>query len=323
MKFPISNLFAYMEPMLSISGNKILKGLAAGIILTASCWPTLPAYSANEPLVIPPLFDYPAAPDSIEGLQERSDFLMDNFWKPMDFGAKKSVDQNALNHAFSIYAIPMQFASAEKVGASIQSLTKSVAKNPVLALQLTKAAEENLYGPRAPFWSDELYLKFIDALLANKGVKKERKLRYERIRKLISNTMQGTVPPDFDYIRADGSKAHYSPNGVITVIEFGDPGCTDCQLAKLRLDTDPAFTKLVEQGKVNVLFIYSDPEEGWEEKLKTYPSNWHVGASEETGDLYDMRLSPSIYVIDRKGRVAVKNTDVRTAIDIAVAAANQ
>ena len=89
------------------------------------------------------------------------------------------------------------------------------------------------------------------------------------------------------------------------------------------METNVRFSSLVERGKINVMFIVSDPEEGWEEKLKDYPTLWHVGASESVSDLYDLRKSPSVYVIDREGKIAVKNVGIETAMQIATAAAEQ
>lgn len=277
----------------------------------------------HEPLVIQPLFEYPVAPEEIEGLQAKSDYLMDHFWDPMNFKEKQSVDQNALNDAFSVYVAPMQWADAAKVDASVDGLIAHISKNPVLSLQFAKAAEESLYGPRAYYWNDALFIKFIDNVLRNKAIKKDRKLRYERVKKLLTNTLRGTVPPEFNYVRADGTKARYYPNGVITLIEFGDPDCDDCRMSKLKMESNVRFSNLVDKGKVNVLFIYPDPEEGWQEKLKGYPTKWHVGASEEVTDLYDLRATPSIYVIDREGRVAAKNIDIATATELASTAAEQ
>ena len=134
-------------------------------------------------------------------------------------------------------------------------LIQSISKNPALTLQFAKAAEEALYGPRAEFWNDDIFLRFVDNMLACKGVRKERKARYERLRTLLGNTRRGSVPPEFDYTTPEGKISHYSPNGVITVIEFGDPDCDDCRHAKLKMDTDIRFSSLVDRGKVNVLFI--------------------------------------------------------------------
>lgn len=298
-----------------------IRKIIAGASLLMTCT-LLPAQS-SDPIVIEPLFEYPTAPEEMDGLQERSDYLVEHFWDSMDFKNKTTVDQNALNDAFSVYVAPMRFADAEKATASVNALVSQISKNPALTLQFTKAAEEALYGPRAYYWNDALFLKFIDNLLQNKGVKKERKLRYELLGKQLTNTKQGTVPPEFDYVTPEGKKSHYVPNGVITVIEFGDPDCDDCRLSKLKMDTNVRFSSLVEKGKVNVLFINADPEDGWQDKLKDYPKKWHVGASEEVSELYDIRQSPSIYVIDREGKIAAKNIDVNTAMAIATAAAEQ
>lgn len=275
----------------------------------------------RDVLVIDPLFEYPLAPDSILTLQDRSDWLLEHFWDSMNFKEKTTVDQNALNDAFRVFVTPLRFGSADVALASTDRLVTQIAKNPTLSLQFAKAAEEALYGPRAEIWNDGIYLKFVDNLMANKQVKKERKARYERHQKLLKATQHGTVPPEFDYVMPDGKTAHYHPNGVITVIEFGDPDCDDCRFAKLKMDTDVTFSGLVDRGRINVLFVAVDPEEGWEQKLEGYPEKWHVGASESVGDLYDIRTSPTIYVIDREGKVAAKNIDVTSAMRIASAAA--
>lgn len=279
---------------------------------------------AQEQIVIEPLFEYPSAPEEMEGLQERSEYLLEHFWDPMDFKDKTTVDQNALNDAFNVYVAPMRFADASKVDVSVSNVISKIAKNPALSLQFAKAAEEALYGPRAYYWNDEIFIRFLDNVIANKQIKKDRKARYQRLRTLLGNTLQGSMPPEFDYKTPEGKTSHYHPNGVITIIEFGDPDCDDCRMAKLKMDTNITLSDLIDKGKVNVLFINADPEEGWEEKLSSYPAKWHVGASDEVGDLYDLRgPSPTIYVIDREGKIAAKNISVETALQIATAAAQQ
>lgn len=278
----------------------------------------------QEQIIIEPLFEYPTAPDEMEGLQERSEYLLEHFWDSMDFKDKTTVDQNALNDAFKVYVAPMRFSDASKVDTSVTEVISKIAKNPALSLQFAKAAEEALYGPRAYYWNDEIFLRFLDNVLSCKQIKKERKARYRRLRTIIGNTLQGSMPPEFDYQTPEGKTAHYHPNGVITIIEFGDPDCDDCRMAKLKMDTNVRLSELIDKGKVNVLFINVDPEDGWQDKLKGYPVKWHVGASDEVADLYDLRApTPSIYVIDREGKVAAKNINVETAIQIATAAALQ
>lgn len=275
-------------------------------------------------LVIQPLFEYPVAPEEIDSLSLKCDWLMEHFWDQMDFKKTKTVDQNALNHAFGVYISALEYANIKKGDESIDKLISQISKNPSLSLQFAKAAEENLYGPRAGrimSWYDPIFVKFLNNVVKNKNIKKERKVKYERLSKIISGTMTGQMPPEFDYKTPEGKISRYHPNGVITIIEFGSSDCIDCRLAKLKMDTDVQFSTLVDKGKINVLYIDTNPKEGWEEELKSYPSNWYVGASDAVPDLYDLRRNPSIYVIDREGKVAAKNIDVVTAMAIACAAA--
>lgn len=290
------------------------KGIAIGIIAAVSAF--APS-GGNAQIIVAPLFEYPSAPEDIDNLQDRSDWLMQHFWDSMNFQGKEAVDQNALNDAFRVYATSMQFATAQEAMTSVEKLISKISKNPTLTLQFCKAAEETLYGPRAPFWNDELYLKFIDNLLSQKQIKKDRKVRYDYQRQLLGATLTGSQPPVFNYLTIEGKKSKFEPTGVITIIEFGDPDCTDCRHARLKMETDVSLSGNIDTGKVNVMFINVDPEEGWQEKLASYPAKWHVGASEDVSDHYDLRATPSIYVIDRNGKIAAKNIDIETAVRLA------
>ena len=113
------------------------------------------------------------------------------------------------------------------------------------------------------------------------------------------------------------------PTGVITVIEFGDPGCDECRYAKLKMETDVTFSNLVDKGMVNVLFIIPDPVDGWQTEMVDFSPKWHTGASDTVADLYDIRSTPSFYVIGRDGKIIVKNVDFRKAMQTAVQAADE
>lgn len=275
------------------------------------------AAESQNVIVIEPLFEYPSAPDEIEGLTAKSNYLMDHFWDSFDFKSKKAVDQIALNDAFKVYAVPMRWADKEKVFASVDNLIAKVSKNPTLLYQLTKSAEENLYGDRAQLWIDEVYLRFLNALTKNKKLPESRKARYKLHQKLLSNTLEGSVPPPFSFETPTGNKETFMP-GLLTVIEFGDPSCSECRMAKLKMDTDVTFSSLVEKGKINVLFVIPDPMEGWQTEMTGYPSQWHIGASDTVSDIYDIRLTPTFYVIGSDGKIITKNVTVAKAMQTAI-----
>lgn len=268
-------------------------------------------------IVIDPLFDYPQAPEDITDLAGKSNYLMQHFWDTFDFKSKTAVDQIALIDAFRVYSVPMQWAEKEETYKSVDRLIENLSKNPTLLLQFTKAAEENLYGPRSSMWIDEIYLKFLDAIVKNKKISDTRKARYILHHKLLTNTLEGNVPPQFEFVSPVGNPETFTP-GLLTVIEFGDPGCSDCRMAKLKMDIDVTFSSLVEKGKINVLFIIPDPSEGWQTELADYPKHWHVGASDTVSDIYDIRLTPTFYVIGTDGKIIAKNVTVDRAMKTAI-----
>lgn len=274
-------------------------------------------------MYIDPLFEYPVAPEEITGFTEKCDWLADNFWNNLDFKKKEAVDQAKLNHAFKIFVTTCQYANKDKVTASIDRLMKNLQKNPMLLFQMTKAAEENIYGPRAEFWIDELYVKILNGALANKKFPKQRREKYELQLKQLENSQIGHQPAKFDFIRPNGDAAQYFPMSTPTILIFGDPDCDDCRMGKLRMQSNVNFNKAVSDGKINLLFIIPDPEEGWQKKVADFPKSWTVGASDSVSDILDIREIPEIYIVDGDRKIVSKHIGFMQAIDKAMSLIRQ
>ncbi len=272
-----------------------------------------------EMIVISPLFEYPMAPDDLSSLEEKADWLVEHFWDRLDTKSKNSVDQHALNDAFRVWVTPMQWAAKEKTIASTDALLKRIEKNPTLLIQFAKAAEDNLYDVnRAGMLIDEVYVRFAEAIDRNKKIDKIRKARYKEQARKLRATMPGASAPHFSFITPQGEKKEYFPMSTFTIIEFGDPTCEDCRMAKLKMDVNLTISELVEKGKVNILFILPDTPEGWEEEMAGYPARWGVGASEDVDDIYDIRLTPTFYTVGADGKIISKHITVDAAIREAV-----
>ena len=265
-------------------------------------------------MYLDPLFEYPVAPEEISQFTEKCNWLAENFWNPLDLKSKDAVDQAKLNHAFNVYATAAQYAEKDKVTLSMDKLLKNLQKNPMLLYQMTKAAEETIYGPRAEVWIDELYVRILKAALANKKFPNGKRERYERQLQQLEGSLVGGVPARFDFIRPNGDTAQYFPMSTPTVIIFGDPDCGDCRIGKLRMQSNVAFSKAVSDGKVNVLFIIPDPDDGWQTKVEDFPKDWTVGASDTVADVFDIREVPEVYVIGADGKVINKHIRVLDAM---------
>lgn len=272
----------------------------------------------EQGVVIPPLFEYPTAPDDSPSLEARTNYLMDHFWDPMDFKNSKVVDQNALNHAFSVYTGAMPYADPEKVMASIKDLISKIKGNTGLTYQFARAAEENLYGPRADMWIDEVYIPFLENLMANKKLDSNKKSRYQEQLKILKSTQPGQTMPQFEYADRKGAKSQFKISKPYTLVEFGNPECEDCHLAQFRLQISGSVNDMISDGLLEVAFIIPEEDAGdLLAKTESYPEKWTVGAAAE--DLFeklDLRATPAIYLIDGKGKIIAKNVGPETAITI-------
>lgn len=272
----------------------------------------------QAPTVVYQLFEYPVAPEDLPDLTSKSDWLMKNFWNGMDLKKRNSVDQSALNHAFEVYSAAMPWASRDAVIEGSKKLLKQIEKNPVLLLQFTKAAEESLYGPRSNFWIDEVYTLYLKSLVANKKIEPARKMRFQDQLNRLTASAVGSFAPVFDYENREGTQMKYFPMTTFTILEFGDPDCDDCRMARLELVSSVGLSKLIEQGKVNIMFIIPNAEDDWKTKVENYPAQWTVGASDNADDSYDLRVTPAIYVIDGTGKIIEKNIPMTQAIKTAI-----
>lgn len=280
------------------------------LILVAS----LNLIQAQEVIEVKPLFEYPVAPEEMESIQDRCDYLVKNFWNNFNFKATQPLDQYALNEAFDVYVTSFRFASSKEVDSSIDKLIKNLSGNPGLLLQFTKAAEEKLYGPRADFWIDEIYLKFLDAVIKNKKIKPNRKTKYEEQAQILRTSAIGQPAPSFWFQDQERASKQYFPMSTPSILIFGNPEDTDWRLTRLRMDSNFQLADALEKGKVNILFIIPGDLERWQESVSNYNKHWTIGQSDDVKKIYDLRLIPSVYVVGSDGKILLKNVSINDAV---------
>lgn len=276
------------------------------------------ASKAQNIIQIEPIFEYPAAPEELESLTDKSDYLVAHFWDQLDFKKTEPLNQIALNDAFRVYTTPLRFANAKNAIESIDKLVSKVSGNPTLLVQFTKAAEENFYGRNAEIWADDFYLKFLDAASKNKKISEKRRERYKDKAALLRSTAVGETAPTFNFEEPDGKISTYFPMSTPTIIIFGDPEDTDWRLARLKLDTHTPLNQAIDKGKLNIIYIALNPQENLKDTFSNYSSKWKVGKSEDINDKYDIRIVPSIYYIGSDGKIVMKNVPLNMIIEKAL-----
>jgi len=199
-------------------------------------------------------------------------------------------------------------------------LLKKLEKNPVLLYQFVKAAENNMYSGNSEVWIDDVYMKFLKAITSNKKISNLKKARYNMQKSQLENSMVGNKLAAFEYTNLNGDKIKFQPTAPLTLIEFGSPSCDDCRMAKLKMDVNEEFGQLVKDGKVEVCFIVPDAEseDDWQTELAGYPATWTVGAGEGLDEIFDMRSTPTLYLLDNTGTILKKHLSIAEMMDIII-----
>lgn len=115
---------------------------------------------------------------------------------------------------------------------------------------------------------------------------------------------------------ADGSEtrlAHLLGRSQYTLVYFNNPDCSSCREMKTRLQQSAAVQQMHTSGALQIVSIYTDEEpELWRAHLNEYPASWTVAMDAQQSilqqGLYDMRTTPSLYVLDAQGRIVLADT---------------
>ena len=89
---------------------------------------------------------------------------------------------------------------------------------------------------------------------------------------------------------------------------FNDSECGDCSIARLRLSTDVNLNKMIDNGEVVFVCVYMEKySDEWAQKVRTDSDKWIIGANDEVADKYDLRIQPSVYILDANKVILDKN----------------
>lgn len=258
------------------------------------------------------LFVYPTPPDTMQTLQQRSDYFISRFWDRCNFGSAMA-NPEMFNKSFGDWLSLMPHASADTVHAAVNTLLARFEKKGPETLALVNMAENWMWSDTASYQSEELYTPFLKAAVANKKISNADKARYRAQLRILESSAVGAIMPDFTFVRPDGSQGKLSDAtaGSSILIFINDPDCDDCNMARVRLSADFNTRELIDNGKLTLISITPDEATAeWREAASAYPANWLVGAMEDADALFDLRYPPVFVYLDSDRKVLAKNLSI-------------
>lgn len=184
-----------------------------------------------------------------------------------------------------------------------------------------KLYERYLYDGNSPMRNDIVYESVLRYLIKTDLLSDLEKEAYRPIYKLLLRNKAGQLAEDFSYELANGKKQKLSQTKAkYTFLLFYDPECSHCKETIHQLRDTPQLVQLFEQQQVQVLAI--DPwgdRNKWKNYMPEISEKWINGFDSESKilsfNLYDLKASPTIYLLDENKRVLLKDTYLQPVIE--------
>lgn len=254
-------------------------------------------------------FGLPVVPDDLKTPNERARYVLEHYWDAMDWRDTtltyndKFMEQLASDF-YSVFHVVDSVAASEAVAIMLAGASS----DPYAYKKVADIARIYLYNSESPIADDENYLVVADRLLADGKLSDADLLRVADSKRMAMMNRVGHKASDFEYVDRKGNistlyealKRH--PQNILI---FYDPDCHVCAELEERL-------MAMELGDMGVVMIspYGEQDGLWSEHASTMPVGWIVGRPTnedfEDEEIYELRMTPTILIIDNHAMVLSK-----------------
>jgi thiol-disulfide isomerase/thioredoxin len=258
----------------------------------------------------------PKIPTMITEPEEQAGYVGEHFWDNFDFRDTLNVarwsdyaEQVFVDYTYGFLAnVPQEIGNK-----SIGTLFQKAAPNKIVFQKFAEIAEKYLFDPNSPYRNDEYYIATLETVLANPALDEWERIRpTEQLRMSLKNRV-GTPAADFRYTLASGATGTlYGLKATYTLVFLNNPGCPACRETMGQILASPTLTALVDDGTMKILAVYTDENvTEWRDYAPNIPENWINSYDKEltikTGELYDLKAIPTLYLLDSKKTVMLKD----------------
>lgn len=256
------------------------------------------------------------AEDNIQMISNTDDALI-HYWDDFDFadtisvmnpevGEQRLVDFIAVfpnvSDTIRLLAINNMLSKAKQVPASFEYYIEQF--------------DHYLYDPNSPMRNDLYYEPVLKFIVDSIRLSDAERRSYSNLLNLVSKNQVGSQASDIKFQLPDGVNASLQDmNAPFTMLFFYEPGCSFCEASIEQLESSSYFQQVLDKGELDILAIYPYGDLAiWKNYQKKIPVNWTNGFDSESliikNSLYDIRATPTIYLLGKDKKVLLKDTDL-------------
>lgn len=261
----------------------------------------------------------PVVPDSIRVPADRAGYVMSHFWDSMDFSDSAIIADDAfMEQNFVNYLSLIPHADNDKLPDIINDFLHKAEENRDAYEIIYRLAGVYLNNLDSPMRDEGAYIIFLNHAVGSSQLGEAEKERARFRLEMAMKNRPGDPAPDFRLVTREGKETSLTESlrDGINIVLFYDPDCNHCADVISAIAADAAL------GKANILAVDSeDDRQLWQQTAGLLPDSWTVGFALDAiqdDEVYVFPEMPSIYVIDSKGVIILKEATVADIQDLSM-----
>ncbi|SDK56385.1 Thioredoxin-like [Pedobacter sp. ok626] len=247
-------------------------------------------------------------------VKEKQQYVMDHYWDNYDFRAGVN-NPLETERALLTYLEKSRINSLEKTKKNLIILSRKMAQNCLTFNYFHELFRKFLYDPNSPMRSEHLYRPLLTEFLSSPCAEKKRLAKAIEDLKWINKNNPGMPAPDFLYTMSNGKNSTlYSPKSPLLLLILYNPECESCIENQKSLINAKIIRDLLQSRKLKILSVYIDFKiEIWKKQKHNLPKTWLSAYDPKhylrTKKLYDLRSVPTMYLLNRKKNIILKDAN--------------
>lgn len=292
---------------------KYLSTLLVASLLLGAC--DASEEKQEETQATPAGLPFPTPPGLMSEAQDRAAYILTHLYDSVShIDTTLFASEGDREQFFADYFAICKIANEESTRQSMDTYFRMA--TPAMDSVAISLAHKYCGDLNSPMFDEGLYILVMEEADKAGLLGEAEQIRLADRKKMCSKNKVGEPATNFTFVLPDGksSSLYKMLKGEYTLLVFYSPDCHTCESVIAYMSQSQRLKSALDKG-LEVVYIYpfGDKEE-WRTTLSKMPSFGTVGMDEAgtiVGEsLYDLRATPSIYLLDKDGRVVLRDANI-------------
>ncbi|MDR1743009.1 MAG: DUF5106 domain-containing protein [Dysgonamonadaceae bacterium] len=260
-----------------------------------------------------PNFRLPDVPDALTAPEERAAYLALHYWDHFNFGDTSLITMPEITEQAFVDFISI-LPYTEKAASAVDTLIRRASVEKEMLKHFISLSDKYLYEPLSPIHDEDMLILFLRAQLANPAVDEAERAPCRYRLEMALKNRPGDIASDFVVRCRDHRQRKLSKiEADLLLLYFYDPDCETCRRVKEQLSASSVINGTMDSGQLRLFSVCIEGKTpAWDNA--SFPARWIDGCDEKLRiireQLYDFKMMPTLYLLDREKRVILKETSV-------------